>query len=192
MNELERIRDQIVRCLEEKAWHGPALLELLSGVEADVAKARPLPRAHTIWEIVLHLTATAELVLSRLRGEARTLSPEEDWPAPSPGGDPGAWEADRRRLDEVHRELIAALAAWASKLESRLNAPILPLYESPLEEPAAPVNLAGEVGVVTSLGGERVSAYFGWWHDSQPRPLVFYSQAIRASTDRGGANRHVR
>ena len=127
MNEIERIQDQIVRSLEGEAWHGPSLLELLSGVEAQAAMARPLPQAHTIWEIVLHLSATAELVGARLGGEARTLSPEEDWPAPSSGGGAGAWEADRQRLEQVHRALIEALADLDA---SRLEAPIVPGFSS--------------------------------------------------------------
>ena len=78
MNELHRIQGQIVRSLDGEAWHGPALMEVLSGVDARAAIAHPIPSAHTIWEITLHLSASAELVLSRLIGEARTLSPEED------------------------------------------------------------------------------------------------------------------
>ena len=77
MNELQRIQDQIARSLNGEAWHGPALMEGLSGVDARAAMARPIPNAHTIWEIVRHVSASADLVLARLRGEARTLSPEE-------------------------------------------------------------------------------------------------------------------
>lgn len=127
MNELQRIQDQIARSLEGEAWHGPALLEVLSGVDAPAAMARPIPRAHTIWEIVLHVSASAELVLARLRGEARTLSPEEDWPAPPAVADQAAWEADVRRLAEVHRELIEAFSALNA---SRLEAPIVPGFSS--------------------------------------------------------------
>ena len=123
MNELQRIRDQITRSLDGAAWHGPALLQVLSGVDVQAAAARPIPSAHTIWEILLHVPASAELVLSRLRGEARTLSPEEDWPAPPSTGNLDVWEADIRRLAEVHRELIEELCAVD---ESRLDAPIGP------------------------------------------------------------------
>ena len=102
-------------------------MQVLAGVDAQAATARPIPNAHTIWEILLHLSASAELVLSRLRGEARTLSPEQDWPAPPPAGDVDAWEADVRRLAEVHRELIAELSTLEG---SRLDAPIVPGFSS--------------------------------------------------------------
>jgi uncharacterized damage-inducible protein DinB len=127
VNELQRIRDQIIRSLDGEAWHGPALTEVLAGVDARAAMARPIPNAHTIWEILLHLSASAELVLSRLRGEARTLSPEEDWPVPLPAGDVDDWEADVRRVAQVHRELIEELSTLD---ESRLDAPIVPGFSS--------------------------------------------------------------
>ena len=127
MNELDRIRDQIVRSLDGEAWHGPGLMEALSGVDARAAIARPIPNAHTIWEILLHVSASAELVLARLKGEARTLSPEEDWPAPPAVANQDAWEADVRRLAEGHRELVEALSALDI---SRLDAPIAPGFSS--------------------------------------------------------------
>ncbi len=127
MNETARIRDQIVRSLYGEAWHGPALMQVLAGVDAWAAAARPLPGAHTLYEITRHLSSTAEEVLARLRGTARTLPPEEDWPAPPPDGGTEAWMADVRRLDEIHRELIAELAAMD---ESRLDEPIVPGFST--------------------------------------------------------------
>jgi hypothetical protein len=43
MGELERIEDQRRRGLEGRAWHGPAVLELLAGVTVAQAHARPIP-----------------------------------------------------------------------------------------------------------------------------------------------------
>ena len=48
MGELERIGDQVRRGLEGGAWHGPAVLELLAGVTAAQAHARPIPGARGI------------------------------------------------------------------------------------------------------------------------------------------------
>ena len=55
MTEIERIEDQLKRSLEGEAWHGPALEELLADVRAEQAAAKPVPPAHSIWEIVLHI-----------------------------------------------------------------------------------------------------------------------------------------
>jgi len=53
MRESERIADQLKRAFEGKSWHGPSLLEILKDVTAGQAAARPIPGAHSIWEIVL-------------------------------------------------------------------------------------------------------------------------------------------
>ncbi len=79
-NELVRIEAQLRAVFEGPAWHGPAVLELLRDVTPAEAVARPIPDAHTIWELVLHMTATYDLVLRRLRGDKRPLTPAEDWP----------------------------------------------------------------------------------------------------------------
>jgi hypothetical protein len=68
MDELERLADQLRRALEGEAWHGPAVLDVLAGVSPDQARARPIPGAHTIWELVLHLGGAYRLVLRRLLG----------------------------------------------------------------------------------------------------------------------------
>ena len=60
MSELDRIRNQFRRAFEGEAWHGPSVLALLDGVTAQQAAAYPIPGAHSIWELVLHLTATGE------------------------------------------------------------------------------------------------------------------------------------
>ena len=57
MSEATRIADQLRRAFHGEAWHGPALLELLKGVPSEEAARRPLPKAHSIWEIVLHVGA---------------------------------------------------------------------------------------------------------------------------------------
>lgn len=62
------------------AWHGPSLREAIEGVGADAAAEHPIPGAHSIWELVLHLGAWAEIVRERVRGGAVELSPERNFP----------------------------------------------------------------------------------------------------------------
>jgi uncharacterized damage-inducible protein DinB len=126
MDEIARIRDQIARtALEGDAWHGPPLMAVLAGLDADTASVRPIANAHTPWEILLHITAWAEVVLARLNGEAPELSDAEDWPTPAGGAD--VWQADVDRLKHVHRDLLDALTQLDA---SRLDEPILPGYSS--------------------------------------------------------------
>jgi uncharacterized damage-inducible protein DinB len=88
-------------------WHGPALAEILRGVTHDQAARRPIPQAHTIWELVLHIITWVDVPHERLGGVARKdVGANEDWPTPpSPGAE--AWQAARDRLDARHRALAA-------------------------------------------------------------------------------------
>jgi hypothetical protein len=58
--ELSRLDEQLRRCFEGEAWHGPAVLEALHGVSAEEAGAHPVPGAHSIWELTLHLLRQAK------------------------------------------------------------------------------------------------------------------------------------
>ncbi|HYG99857.1 MAG TPA: DinB family protein [Terriglobales bacterium] len=97
MREPELIADQLRRSFEGEAWHGPAVLEVLSGVTAAQAITRPLENAHSIWEVVLHIRAWEDAVLRRIRGEVVELEGPEDWPAVIDSGDE-AWDDTVRSL----------------------------------------------------------------------------------------------
>src|SRR3954462_889197 len=102
------VANEIERTISGPMWHGPALAELLDGVAHDRAAARPIAGAHTIWEIVLHVTAWADIARERLAHRSLgSQPPEVDWPAtPSPSAP--AWEEARSRLAESHRLLAHA------------------------------------------------------------------------------------
>ncbi|UCD24822.1 MAG: DinB family protein [Gemmatimonadota bacterium] len=108
MLENERIADELDRMNHGGAWHGPAIRETLEGVSATEAAARPINGAHSIWEIVLHMTAWAEEVGRRLAENARSLTGEADWPIPR-DETLEAWESARSRLIDAHKRLRAAI-----------------------------------------------------------------------------------
>jgi uncharacterized damage-inducible protein DinB len=84
MGETRRILDQFHRAYQGPAWHGPALLEVLKGVTWQAAGQRPIPGAHTIWELTLHITVWISVPMQRIQGAVMpTLTPAEDWPSPS-------------------------------------------------------------------------------------------------------------
>jgi len=91
-------------------WHGPGTAELVGDLSAAQAAARPVGQAHSVWELVLHMTGWQREVLRRLRGGAPALPAEGDWPEvgdPSPA----AWDAARAALASSLAELAAAVAA---------------------------------------------------------------------------------
>ena len=120
MSEIDRIVDQLRRGHERGAWHGPSVQEGLDSVTASAAAAHSIPGAHSIWELVLHLAAWRGEVVRRLERGEPGMPPEGDWP---PVGDTSdaAWTEARRRLDESHRQLAAAVARFS---EERLDDPV--------------------------------------------------------------------
>lgn len=117
----ERLADHILRAYTGPMWHGPALRELLEGVDHAQAAAHPIPGAHSIWELVLHVRVWAEIAAARLRGEGPEYPPpERDWPAP-PRAAADAWSAAVRGLEESYRALAAAVEPLAPE---ELGAPV--------------------------------------------------------------------
>jgi uncharacterized damage-inducible protein DinB len=109
MSEFENILDELWRIHAGDAWHGPALKESLSGVTAEQAAARPVAGAHSIWELVRHVTAWENVFRLRLEGHPVTEPEEGDFP---PVGDVSeeAWAETLRRLDDCHERLLRTVA----------------------------------------------------------------------------------
>ena len=124
ISEVDRIRDQFRRAFEGEAWHGPSVLELLNGITAPQAAAHPIPGAHSIWELTLHIAAWERAILRRLKGDPAQLSDIEDWQRIHET-DETAWEQTKQQLIDNHRELMDAIA---NVDESRLNESI---YKDP-------------------------------------------------------------
>jgi uncharacterized damage-inducible protein DinB len=108
MSEIARIGSQLKRAFEGEAWHGPSLKELLAGVTAEQAAARPLAGSHSIWEIVLHIAAWEGVARRRLEGETALIPSEEDWPTVSDTSET-AWLEALTKLESGHRQLRATL-----------------------------------------------------------------------------------
>jgi len=111
MSETARIADQLRRAFQGEAWHGDSLLEILEGITAAQAAARPVKHAHTIWELVLHITAWDGAVRRRLAGAAVDLSDEQNFPSVMDPSE-NAWRRTIEQARKVHNELVEAVAAF--------------------------------------------------------------------------------
>ena len=108
----ERIAVEIDQALAGDAWHGPSLNELLQGVTAEAAVRRPIPSAHNIWELVVHMTSWANITRRRVTGGRVEPEEGEDWPAPDAVSEK-SWDSARNALVESHnslREVVAGLS----------------------------------------------------------------------------------
>jgi len=108
--ECDRIADQFYRGVEGDAWHGPPVRALLADVTADAAAARPIADAHSIWELVLHMTSWADIARRRLAGEVVEVTPAEDWP-PVGATTAAAWSDAVAAVERSHGELRRAVLA---------------------------------------------------------------------------------
>jgi hypothetical protein len=97
---------------DHKSWHGPILKGSLRGISPEEAAWRPAPQRHNVWELAIHAAYWKYSVLRRLRPEIRFPLKGRDW-FPRPEGEISepAWKADRRILEQMHRELRAAVSA---------------------------------------------------------------------------------
>jgi uncharacterized damage-inducible protein DinB len=110
--ECARIADQARRAFQGEAWHGPSLKEVLEDVSAAQAGSHPAPNAHSIWELVLHISVWAEASRAALRGVPmpKIVGTVEDWPAVADLS-PGAWSKAKDRLFQAGEQLAQAIAS---------------------------------------------------------------------------------
>ncbi len=111
--EIVRIAEQLRRAVEGDAWHGPALMEILAGVDAQTASAHGVAGAHSIWEILHHITAWSRAVKRRLDGETVQLTGAEDWP-PVSNADEASWQQALASFREAQQELLAKLKSMSN------------------------------------------------------------------------------
>ena len=121
MSEPARLADLMDRVMTGDPWHAGNVRALLDGVTAEDAVRTPVPGAHSIWQLVLHMTGWAREVHARLEGAAAGEPPAGDWPEVSEAGS-AAWDRDRRTLLDVHAALAAAIRRTPAE---RLDEPVV-------------------------------------------------------------------
>ena len=120
MREVGRIVDQMMQAHIGDPWTDVALGGLLDGLTCDQAAGKPIRDAHSIWEIVLHLIATQELIVDLVRGVFRPFQPGDDWP-PVGEASEGAWAEAVERFRAGEAEVRRVVSAEFT--DERLNEP---------------------------------------------------------------------
>lgn len=127
MTECSRIADLLSRTLNGDPWYGSPLLELIAGLEPEEAARHPLAGAHSIWEVLLHMTGWIREIQARLGGAEPGEPAAGDWPALT-GNTAADWERTRADLVSAHEELYKALEAYP---DSRLDETVGFITRSP-------------------------------------------------------------
>ena len=108
MSETARLVDQLRAEHAGDPWHGSSVTAILQGVTAAQAAARTVPHVHTVWQLVLHITAWKNEVRRRLGGAPAGDPEEGDWPEVG-AATPERWRDALRRLDAAHAALVSAV-----------------------------------------------------------------------------------
>jgi uncharacterized damage-inducible protein DinB len=105
VSESSRLIDQFKRAHDGDPWHGSPVTAILKGVTAGQAAAEPPNGAHSIWALVLHMTAWRNEVAERAAGKPAGEPAAGDYPEV---GDPtpARWTAALAALDASHRNLV--------------------------------------------------------------------------------------
>lgn len=107
-SESQRLIDQFKRAHDGDPWHGSPVREILKGVTPEQAARRPPNGAHSIWELVLHMTGWRNEVARRATGAPAGEPAGGDYPDV---GDPTAarWKAALDALDASHVHLVTVV-----------------------------------------------------------------------------------
>jgi uncharacterized damage-inducible protein DinB len=112
MSQVTRIVDHYDRVLNGEPWHGDPIWQVLDGIPAEDAAARPLQGSHSIWEIVLHMTFWEGVAAQRLAGLRAGLVEELNFPAM-----PAATEENWKRTLDDFRASNQKFRAALEKLD---------------------------------------------------------------------------
>ena len=166
MSEISGLVDLFTRIHGGDPWHGPSVLDALEGVTAAKAAARPVVGAHSIWELVLHITAWRGEVVRRINGAAAGDPVEGDWPA-VPDPTEANWSAALERLQQSHADVVVAVRSMP---RAQLEEPV-----KDMRDPALGTGLSFYV----TLHG---LAHHDVYHAGQ---ISLLKKAIEAGTTRG-------
>jgi uncharacterized damage-inducible protein DinB len=120
MSEISFIVDQLKLAFEGEPWHGPALMEVLGGIDAKTAALRPINNAHCIWELVLHVAGWEQVVARRLQGQPATLTDAQNF-GHLESTTEEAWQSTVTILRQNHNELLRLVSALPeSRLQDRV------------------------------------------------------------------------
>lgn len=93
-------------------WHGPSLRDVIEGVTPEQAWRHPVEGAHSIWELVHHVGAWADIACQRILGRSVTVTPERNFP---PVGEPtaDAWRESIEQMEARYETLAATVGSMA-------------------------------------------------------------------------------
>lgn len=104
----EKLAEELHHSVFGDPWHGASLQVILKDVAHKQAFRKPIKNAHSIAELMLHIDAWTQEVLTRLNGNIHTEPLVGDWPKPMEPSEE-YWHQLKQQLYDNTNKLIAAL-----------------------------------------------------------------------------------
>ncbi len=104
----KKLADELYSSVFHEPWHGSSLKDILESVTYQQVYARPIPNAHTIIELALHIDAWTQEVHSRLNGNQPGDPETGDWPQPTSDSNE-YWDATKQSIYNNNNKLIEQL-----------------------------------------------------------------------------------
>lgn len=106
-------------------WHGGNVLSLLLTANPEKVFTHPIPNAHSIAELVLHLSAWTEEVIERINGNVAKMPSRGDWPLPEENST-AEWNKILTEFKEANERLLAIIdqlgaEQWAATVKDKRN-----------------------------------------------------------------------
>jgi uncharacterized damage-inducible protein DinB len=100
-------------------WHGASAVAILNGISVHQAIQRPITSAHSIIELILHLTAWTEEILRRFNGNNPSEPQMGDWPSPENYSDE-YWTSVKQNLYDATNKLISAIQGFPEEMLDKI------------------------------------------------------------------------
>lgn len=115
--------EELERAYNGDTWHGSNTLNLLLKADPQKVFTHPIPNAHSIAELTLHLTAWTEEVIDRVEGKAAKVPSRGDWPLPIEKSEQ-EWEVIVKDFSSANEKLISLAnnflpSQWFSEVKDK-------------------------------------------------------------------------
>lgn len=122
MTQVQRILDHYDRVMNGDAWHSDSIWQVLAGLSPEKAAARPFANAHSIWEIVGHMTFWENVAAKRLGGWRAGLEEERNFPAAPSDATAANWQKTLDQFRASNQSFRQALEKLDSARLDELSA----------------------------------------------------------------------
>ncbi|HLZ40266.1 MAG TPA: DinB family protein [Candidatus Sulfotelmatobacter sp.] len=158
ISEASGLADQLRRAFYGDAWHGPALMELLEDVNANIAAAKPLQDVHSIWQLLLHIAAWDGAGLVRLSGKVCQLTGTKNFPVVPVKPTEAAWQQAIQEARRTHDTLVETVERLNdSRLQDRVPGKKYDFYHMLHGIAQHELYHAGQIAILKKVGKGRRS-----------------------------------